>query len=40
MSTVIAPAPTTHEVTWGSQTFLCIQDGCDGTHHFWCSCER
>jgi len=26
-------------VMLGGQRMVCIQDDCDGTHHFWCSCD-
>jgi hypothetical protein len=32
------PVEVEHTTTVGSTRFTCIQDDCDGTHHFWCSC--
>jgi hypothetical protein len=29
-----------HSVILGSTRFWCIQPDCDGTHHFYCSCEH
>jgi len=45
MSTAVATKPITHEHVnhtrvLGGTRLYCIQEHCDGTHHFWCSCAH
>lgn len=28
-----------HKKVVGETVFVCVQEDCDGVHHFWCSCR-